>query len=104
ELGPGDLEPLDLDQLLDPVDDEQVAFGVEAGDVAGVQPAARVDGRSSRGRVAEVAGHQRGAGPRHHRGPRPPRDQSVAARPAAAHREKPWVPGEDVNSRENLRI
>ena len=39
ELGRRDLERVDLDQFLDAVDDEQVAVGVDAGEVAGLQPA-----------------------------------------------------------------
>ena len=39
ELGGRDLQRVDLDQLLDAVDDEQVAVGVDAGEVAGPQPA-----------------------------------------------------------------
>ncbi|KAB8095222.1 hypothetical protein EE612_023059, partial [Oryza sativa] len=38
ELGGGDLKPLVLDQLLDPVHDEHVAVAVDVPDVAGVQP------------------------------------------------------------------
>jgi hypothetical protein len=44
EFGRGHLEPLDLDEFLGPVEQEHVAIGVEAGDVAGVQPAVLVDG------------------------------------------------------------
>jgi len=56
----GHLESFDLDEFLDPVEQEQVAFGVEPCDVAGVQPAIVVDGRGAGGRVTQVAGHHRG--------------------------------------------
>ena len=48
ELGGRDLEALVLDQLLEAVDDLEVAVGVDDGDVAGVQPAVLVDGRGCR--------------------------------------------------------
>ena len=57
ELGRRHLEALVLDELLEPVDDEQVPVGVDVADVAGVQPAVGVD-RVGRGlRVVEVALH-----------------------------------------------
>ena len=44
QLGRRHLEALVLDELLEPVDDEQVAVVVDVADVAGVQPAVVVDG------------------------------------------------------------
>ena len=44
QLGGRDLEALVLDELLEPVDDEEVAVLVDVPDVAGVQPAVVVDG------------------------------------------------------------
>ena len=57
ELGRCHLEAVVLDQLLDPPDDEQVPVGVDAGEIAGVQPAVGVDGLGGRGGVVEVSGH-----------------------------------------------
>jgi hypothetical protein len=60
ELGRRDLEALELDELLHPVDDREVAVLVEATDVAGVEPAVLVD-RVGRGLgVAQVALHDLG--------------------------------------------
>ena len=50
ELGRRDLESLVLDQLLEPVDDVDVAVRVDLGDVARVQPAVGVDRRRRRRR------------------------------------------------------
>ena len=57
QFGGGDLVALVLDQLLDPVDDPQRAVLLDAGDVAGVQPAVGVDRLRGRLRVVEVALH-----------------------------------------------
>jgi hypothetical protein len=43
EFGRGDLESFDLDEFLEPVEQVQVAIGVEACDVASVQPAVSVE-------------------------------------------------------------
>jgi hypothetical protein len=61
ELGRRDLEALELDELLHPVDDREVAVLVEAADVPGVQPTVLVDGVGGRLRVAQVALHHLGA-------------------------------------------
>lgn len=44
ELGRGNLEPFVLDQLLEPVDNEDLVVVVHVPDVSGVQPALLVDG------------------------------------------------------------
>jgi hypothetical protein len=41
ELGGGDLEALDLDQLLQPVAQDEVAVVAEVAEVAGLEPARR---------------------------------------------------------------
>ena len=51
------LESLVLDELLDPVGDEEVPVDVHPAEIAGVEPAVAVDGRRGRGRVVEVPGH-----------------------------------------------
>ncbi|HET8607657.1 MAG TPA: hypothetical protein VFL66_11605 [Gaiellaceae bacterium] len=48
------------DQLLQPVDEVEVAVAVEAADVAGAQPAVRGERRGARGRVLPVARDHRG--------------------------------------------
>jgi hypothetical protein len=57
QLGRGDLEGVDLDQLLEPVDHEQVAARVDAAEVAGAEPAGGVEHLRGRLGPAEVAGH-----------------------------------------------
>ena len=57
ELGRWDLEALVLDELLEPVDDEEVSLVVDVADVAGVEPSVVVDGVRGRGRVVQVARH-----------------------------------------------
>ena len=57
ELGRRHLEALVLDELLEPVDDEEVAVGVDVADVAGVQPAVVVDRVRRRRSLFEVALH-----------------------------------------------
>ena len=54
ELGRRHLQRVDLDDLLQPVDDEHVALGVHVAEVAAVHPAVRVD---QVGRLAQVAAH-----------------------------------------------
>src|SRR5204863_375050 len=56
-LGRRDLEALVLDQLLETVDDLEVAVGVGGRDVAGVEPALGVHGRSRRVGIVQVAAH-----------------------------------------------
>ena len=58
ELGGRDLQRVDLDQLLEAVDDEDVAVGVDVAEVAGVQPAVGVDHLGRRVRAVQVAGHR----------------------------------------------
>ena len=58
DLGRGDLQALDLDELLEPVLDVHVPSGVDAGEVARAQPPVGVDRRGGGRGVAEVAGHQ----------------------------------------------
>src|SRR5699024_904495 len=55
DLGAGDVLTARDDQVLQPVDDEEVAVGVAHADVAGVEPPARERGRGRVG-VAPVAG------------------------------------------------
>ena len=57
ELGRRHLVALVLDELLDAVDEHDVAVLVGAADVAGVQPAVVVDGGGGRLGVVEVAAH-----------------------------------------------
>ena len=57
ELGRRHLVALVLDELLDAVDEHDVAVVVGAADVAGVQPAVGVDRGGGRLRVVEVAAH-----------------------------------------------
>ena len=57
ELGGWDLEALVLDELLEPVDDVEVAVGVDVADVAGVQPTVIVDRGLRGGVVVQVALH-----------------------------------------------
>ncbi len=57
ELGRRDLESLELDQLLDPIDDRQVAVLVDEADVAGMQPAVFVDRVGGCLRVVQVPLH-----------------------------------------------
>ena len=57
QLGRGHLKRLVLDQLLEPVDDVEVALGVGLADVAGVQPAVFVEHRAGCLRVVQVALH-----------------------------------------------
>src|SRR3954447_12820136 len=57
ELGRRDLEALDLDELLEAVDEVEPPVLVRVADVAGVQPAVRVEGVGRRLLVAEVAAH-----------------------------------------------
>jgi hypothetical protein len=55
QLGGRDLQRVDLDELLDPVDDEDIAVLVDAPEVARVQPAVGVEdlgGRLGRGEVS----------------------------------------------------
>jgi len=54
ELGRRHLEPLVLDDLLEPVDDEDLVVVVDIADVAGVQPAVLVDGVLCRLKVVQV--------------------------------------------------
>ena len=61
ELGGRDLEAADLDQLLEPAGERDVAVRVDLGEVAGVEPAVGVDGRRGGGRIAEVAVEDRRA-------------------------------------------
>src|SRR5690606_25991461 len=61
QFGGGHLEALVLDQLLDPVDDEQPAGLVHMSDVPGVQPAVLVDHGGGGVGPAEVALHHLGA-------------------------------------------
>ena len=58
ELGGRDLVAADLDQLLEPVDEEDAPVLVDVAEVAGVQPAVGVDGRGRGVRVVAVARHQ----------------------------------------------
>ena len=58
ELGRRDLLRVDLDQLLQAVDHEHVAVGVDAPEVAGVQPAVVVEDLGRRVRPVQVAGHR----------------------------------------------
>jgi hypothetical protein len=57
QLGRGDLVPADLDELLEPVDDDHVAVAVDQAQVAGGQPAVGVDrhGRLAQGWTAPAA-------------------------------------------------
>ena len=57
QLGRRHLEALVLDQLLDPVDDEDVAVVVDVADVAGVQPAVRRRSSPRWPRAVQVAAH-----------------------------------------------
>ena len=57
EFGRRDLEALELDQLLDPIDDRQVAVLVDEADIAGMQPAVVVDRVGGCLRVIEVPLH-----------------------------------------------
>lgn len=57
ELGGRHLESLVLDELIDPVGDEEVPVDVHPAEIAGVEPAVAVDGRRGRGRVVEIPGH-----------------------------------------------
>ena len=57
ELRGRDLESLDLDQLLQPIDHGQVAVVIEHTDVAGVQPALRIDRAGRRLGIVQVAFH-----------------------------------------------
>ena len=57
ELRGRDLVGLHLDQLLQPVDDRQVAVVVHDAEIASVQPALRVDRQSRRLLVSEIARH-----------------------------------------------
>src|SRR5438034_8538299 len=57
ELGRRDLEPLVLDQLLQPIDDREVPVPVDAPDISRVQPPGGVE-RGRRGlRVVQVSRH-----------------------------------------------
>src|SRR5256886_13458392 len=58
ELGRRDLEPLVLDQLLQPIDDREVPVPVDAPDISRVQPPGGVE-RGRRGlRVVQVSRHR----------------------------------------------
>ncbi len=57
ELCRRDLKTLVLDELLEPVDDVEVAVVVDVADVAGVEPALVVDAVGGRVRVVEVSLH-----------------------------------------------
>jgi hypothetical protein len=61
QLGRGHLGALVLDELLEPVDHEQVAVGVDVAEVAGAQPAAGSEGGRRRLRPVAVAAHHLGA-------------------------------------------
>jgi hypothetical protein len=58
ELRGRDLVAAGLDQLLEPIDEEEVAVVVEVAEVAAVQPPVGVDGGGGRGIVAEIAAHE----------------------------------------------
>ncbi len=55
ELGGGDLEALVLDELLEPVHDEDLVVVVDEADVSGVQPPVLVDGVLGRLRIIQIA-------------------------------------------------
>jgi hypothetical protein len=57
QLGGCHLVGADLDELLEPVDDEHVAVLVDVAEVAGVQPAAGVEDLGGGVGAAQVAGH-----------------------------------------------
>ena len=64
QLGRRDLHPLVFDELFDPIDDEDVAVGIDVAHVTGMQPAFFVDRRCGSFGVAQVAVHdQRPANP-----------------------------------------
>ena len=58
ELGGRDLEGVDLDELLEPVDDEDLALLVDDDEVAGAQPPVGVDHRRGGVRAVQVARHR----------------------------------------------
>ena len=62
ELGGRHLKALDLDELFEPVHDVGVAVGVDAGDVASVQPAVGVNGGGGGFGVLQIALHHLGTG------------------------------------------
>ena len=58
ELGGRDLEGVDLDELLEPVDDEDLALLVDDDEVAGAQPPVGVDHRRGGVRTVQVPRHR----------------------------------------------
>jgi hypothetical protein len=79
QLGGCHLVGADLDELLEPVDHEHVAAGVDLAEVAGVQPAAGVDHLDGGVGAAQVAGH-------HLRAPRPQLTRLAGAEVASSPR------------------
>src|SRR5439155_20308308 len=60
EFGRRHLEPLVLDELLRPIDDEEIAVGVDVADVAGVVPTSGVDAGPRLVRLVEISLHDLG--------------------------------------------
>ncbi len=58
DLGRGDLERVDLDELLDPIDDDDAAVGVDMAEVAGANPPVGSDHLCRGLRTVQVAEHR----------------------------------------------